>query len=57
MEDNSYYISYHANNGNESASFCYYYDVHKDGFSFDNTKNKFDTENGFSEMFNMFFVY
>ena len=27
MEDGSYYISYHANNGNESASFCYYYDV------------------------------
>lgn len=27
----------------------------KDGFSFENTKNKVDTENGFSEMFNMFF--
>lgn len=27
----------------------------KDGFSFDNTKNKVDTENGFNEMFNMFF--
>jgi hypothetical protein len=34
MEDNSYYISYHVNNCNESASFCYYYDVHKDSFSF-----------------------
>ena len=27
----------------------------KDGFSFDNTRNKVDTENGFSEMFNMVF--
>ena len=27
----------------------------KDGFSFDNTKNKIDSENGFSEMFNMIF--
>lgn len=34
MEDGSYYISYHINNCNESASFCYYYDVHKDSFSF-----------------------
>ena len=34
MENDSYYIKYHNNNGNESASFCYYYDVHKDGFSF-----------------------
>ena len=32
MENDSYYIKYHNNNGNESASFCYYYDVHKDGF-------------------------
>lgn len=31
-ENDSYYISYHVNNGNESARFCYYYDVHKDGF-------------------------
>ena len=34
MENDSYYIKYHNNNGDESASFCYYYDVHKDGFSF-----------------------
>ena len=34
MENDSYYIKYHNNNGNESVSFCYYYNVHKDGFSF-----------------------
>ena len=34
MENDSYYIKYHNNNGNECANFCYYYDVHKDGFSF-----------------------
>lgn len=34
MENDSFYIKYHNNNSNESASFCYYYNVHKDGFSF-----------------------